>query len=263
VTLIEKKRNGFEVSYEVTTLSWKDDAYTVAGSGTSAKPPKAGIWIEPLKLPATADEKDVLLPRVFRLPAGQLVCRVNGADQSAMFLTVLRQVPELTHSGKIDMTATAEGKPGIYQRYHFDIDAYDRVLTKIGLNLVAKLVGVPLIRNPAFDSAVIYARDGGGGVYKYSPEHSLEFANCLGPPLPDRHVFALMPGPGPNGRHCLVFMARLYGGAMEAIRLAEFETPIPGLQRPIVVHVNYVNHRIERLTLEEHAVRLDEAGVRV
>ena len=41
------------------------------------------------------------------------------------------------------------------------------------------------------------------------------------------------------------------------------KTPIPGLERPILVHVDYVNHRIERLTLEEHAVRLDAAGVRV
>jgi hypothetical protein len=77
-----------------------------------------------------------------------------------MFLTLLRQVPELTDSGKTDMTAMTEGKPGIHQRYHFDMAAYDTVLTKIGLNLVAKLLGVPLIRNPAFDSAVTYARDG-------------------------------------------------------------------------------------------------------
>jgi hypothetical protein len=157
----------------------------------------------------------------------------------------------------------AAGTPGIHQRYRFDIAAYDRVLTKIGLNLVAELLGVPLIRDPAFDSAVAYARDGVGGVYKYSPEHTVEFANSLGPPLADRHVFALMDGPAPNGGHCLVFMARLYGGTMEGIRLAEFATPIPGLDRPILVHVDYVNHKIERLTLEEHAVRLDAAGVRV
>jgi hypothetical protein len=71
-----------------------------------------------------------------------------------------------------------------------------------------------------------------------------------------------MRGPGPNGRHCLVFMARLYGDPMEGIRLAEFEAPIPGLERPILVHVDYVNHKIERLTLQQHAERLVAAGVR-
>jgi hypothetical protein len=262
VTLIEKKRDGFEVSYELTTLSWQDDAYAVTGNSTSAKPPKAGIWIEPLTLPATI-EGSKLLPRLFGLPTAQLVCRVNGASVAVMLLTVLRLAPESTDSGKIDMTAMASGKPGIHQRYHFDMAAYDRVLTKIGLNLVAKLLGVPLIRNPAFDAAVTYARDAVGGIYKCRPEQAAALANVLGPPLAERHVLALMSDLGPDGRHRLIFMARLYGGPMEVIRLAEFDAPISGLERPILVHVDYVNHKIERLTLEEHAVRLDQAGVRV
>lgn len=263
VTLIEKKRTGFEVSYEVTALSWKDEAYAVARSNTSAKPPRIGIWIEPLVLPATVKEGGKFLPRIFRLPAGQLVCRVNDVVQAATFLSLLRQAPEVTDGGKIEMTAMASGKPGVHQRYQFDATAYDRVLTKIGLNLVAKLLGVPLMRDPAFDSAVGYARDGIGGVYKYPPGRTVEFANVLRPPLPDRHVLALMPGPGSNGGHSLIFMARLYSGPMEGIRLAEFQVPIPGLERPRLVHVDYVNHKIERLTLEQHALRLHEAGIRV
>ena len=50
---------------------------------------------------------------------------------------------------------------------------------------------------------------------------------------------------------------------MEGIRLAEFETPIPGLERPILVHIDYVNHKIEQLTLGQHAEHLVAAGVRV
>jgi hypothetical protein len=30
-------------------------------------------------------------------------------------------------------------------------------------------------------------------------------------------------------------------------------TPIPGLESPIIVHVDYVSNKIEQLTLEEHA----------
>ena len=61
---------------------------------------------------------------------------------------------------------------------------------------------------------------------------------------------------------------RLFPVALSVASLAEAldvdrrVAPIPGLERPILVHVDYVNHRIERLTLEEHAVRLDAAGVR-
>ena len=260
ITVIAKRPDGLEVAYDVTVLSWQDGVYTLGDTATNVRPPKAGIWIEPLTLPVTAEEGDILLPRIFRRSAGQLVCRVNDAGQAAMFVTVLRLTPELMDGGRIDGTAMGTAKPGFHQRYNFDIAAYDRVLTKIGLNLVAKLLGLPLIRDPAFDAAVAYARDGAGGVYKYPPARTVEFAHTLGPPLPDRHVFALMPGPAPNGGRCLVFMARLYGGPMEGIRLAEFRTPIQGLGSPILVHVDYVNHRIERLTLEQHVKRIAMAG---
>jgi hypothetical protein len=261
LTLIEKKRDGLEVGYEATSLAWKDNSYTATLTETTTKPPHAGIWIEPLAVPATAREGGKLLPRIFRVPAGQLVCRVKNVDQAALFLTTLRQAPELTDSGKIDMTTMTRGNPGIHQRYQFDIVAYDRVLTKIGLNLVAKLLGEAFVRNAAFDSAVAYARDGVGAVYKYPPEHMVEFLKAFGPPLPERHVFALTADPGLNGKHGLAFVARLYGGPIERIRLAEFDTPIPGLEHPILIHVDYVNHKIERLTLEDHAGRVDAAGV--
>lgn len=251
ITVIAKRRDGFEVAYDVTVLSWQDGVYTLGDTATNVRPPKAGIWIEPLTRPVTAEEGDILLPRIFRRSAGQLVCRVNDAGQAAMFVTVLRLTPELMDGGRIDATAMGTAKPGFHQQYNFDIAAYDRVLTKIGLNLVAKLLGLPLIRDPAFDAAVAYARDGAGGVYKYPPERTVEFANALGPP---------MPGPAPNGGHCLVFMARLYGGPMEGIRLAEFRAPIQGLESPILVHVDYVDHRIERLTLEQHTEWIAMAG---
>jgi hypothetical protein len=33
-----------------------------------------------------------------------------------------------------------------------DIAAYDRILMKVGLNLIANLFGLDLIRNPAFET---------------------------------------------------------------------------------------------------------------
>jgi hypothetical protein len=255
--LIEKTRNGFEVVYDVTPLSWKDGAYTLGDTATSSRPPAAGFWVEPLTRPATAQENDTIPPRIFQRITGQFVARVIGVKQAAIFLTVLRNAPELTDSTKVSAATTStQTQPGFHQNYVFDMAAYDRTLTKIGLNLVAKLLGLDLIRNPVFDASVAYARDGVGRVFKYSPENSVRFADTLGPALPDKHMLALLSGPGPNGGNSLVFIARLYGGPMEGIRLAEMETPIPGLDSPIIVHVDYVNHKIERLTLEEHALRV-------
>ena len=78
------------------------------------------------------------------------------------------------------------------------MSVHDRVLTKIGLNLVAKLLGLDLIRIPAFDAAVAYARAGNGAIYKLPPQASAEFTEMLGAPLPDRHNHGLLSVPRPN-----------------------------------------------------------------
>jgi hypothetical protein len=76
----------------------------------------------------------------------------------------------------------------------------------------------------------------------------------FGPALPDRHNLALMPIPRPDGGYALAFLARLYGSPAEVFLLAEFDGPMPGLSRPIVLLVDYVNHKIEQPTIEESAV---------
>jgi hypothetical protein len=65
-----------------------------------------------------------------------------------------------------------------------------------------------------------------------------------------------MSGRGPNGRYPLIFFARLYGGPVETIRLAEFDEPIPGLEQPILIHVNYVDQKVERFSVEEHVAKV-------
>ena len=100
----------------------------------TSRAPKAGIWIEPLIRPVTAQDGAPLLPRIFRRLAGQLICRVNVAEHAGLFLTVLRNAPKLMDASKVGSVGTTEGKPGFHQRYNMDMAAYDRALTKIGLN---------------------------------------------------------------------------------------------------------------------------------
>jgi hypothetical protein len=154
----------------------------------------------------------------------------------------------------VGAAGTAHDRPGFHQRYTIDMSAHDRVLTKIGLNVVAKLFGLDLIRKSEFDGAVTYAREGVGGVYKLPPETSAQLTDMLGAPIPDRHNLALLPVPRPSGGYGLAFMARLYGGPAEVFLLAEFEKPIAGLKRPIILLVDYINHKIEQPTIDESEV---------
>jgi hypothetical protein len=254
VTLIEKSREGFEVAYETTPLVWKDDVYALCDVATHARPPKTGIWIEKLIRPETVRDGEALLPRMFRRPAGQLVCRADAVEHAAFFLTVLRNAPELLDASNVGAAGTAHDRPGFHQRHIFDMSVHDRVLTKIALNLVAKLLGLDLIRSSAFDAAVAYAREGKGAICKLPPKASAELTEMLGAPLSDRHNLALLPRPRPNGGCGLAFMARLYGGPAEVFLLTEFEGPIAELKRPIVLLVDYVNHKIERPTIEESKI---------
>jgi hypothetical protein len=262
MSLVEKNREGFEVVYKVTALTWSDGEYFIDQPKTVSKPPTDAIWLEALTLPATVQDPLLLPPRIFQRRGGQIICRAAAVENAASVLTVLRNAPELLDTGNVDSLHPAAAQASFHQRYTFDLGAFDRVLTKIGINVVAKVLGVDVVRDAAFDDSVDYARDGTGGVRKYSAENSAKFADCLGPSISDRHVLALFSGPAPQGRHALIFMARLYGGPMEGVRLAEFAAPIPELENPIIIHVNYVNHKIERMSLEEHALRIvqDQSG---
>jgi hypothetical protein len=118
-------------------------------------------------------------------------------------------------------------------------------------SLPAKFLGLDLVRHPAFDAAVNFARFGEGGVVQGASEG----ADILGPAPRDRHVLAILPVPNADGCQMLVFAARLYGGRTELVRLAEFAGAVPGLVEPVYIHVDYVNHRIERLDSEAHLRR--------
>ncbi len=87
------------------------------------------------------------------------------------------------------------------------MSVHDRVLTKIRSNLVAKLLGLDLIRKPDFDAAETFAREGRGAVLKLPPETSVQLTDMLGPALPDRHNLSLLPIPRPNGGYGLALMA--------------------------------------------------------
>jgi hypothetical protein len=103
------------------------------------------------------------------------VCRAAAVEHAAFFLTALRNAPELLDASKLAAAGMAHDRPGLHQRYLIDMSVHDRVLTTIGLNLVAKLPGLDLIRKPAFDGAVLYARDGRAAVLKLPPEASAQF----------------------------------------------------------------------------------------
>lgn len=183
ITVIEKAREHSKVVYRVTPLRWEHDAYVIETTSVARKPPTDGIWFEPLTLPATAQQQGKLPSRIFQRPAGQLVCRVAKFEHVPIALTAIRTNPHALAAPTGPSPKAMPNLGGIHQQFVMDMAAYDRVLTKIGVNLCAKLFGPDFVRTSEFAKVKDYARTGKGGVYKHPPETSAAFSNLLGPPL--------------------------------------------------------------------------------
>lgn len=254
VYLIEKVREGHEVRYYATRLIWQHDAYVATSREGGSKPPRQGaIWFEPAERPVTTRDGFSLPPRIYQRAAGQLICRARERDHISILLTIVRQ-----NQATVIVPDQAQPKatyaPHLHQRMSVDLQAHDRVLVKIGINLCAYLFGADFVRNTAFDSAREYAKSGKGGVYKVPADKAARFQNAFGPELAHHHVLMLMPGPGKaHDKACVVLLSRFYGGPIGSTRLAQFDGPAPQLTEPVVVVVDYQAQTVSRMSLEAFA----------
>ncbi|MBI1391037.1 MAG: hypothetical protein GC154_21635 [bacterium] len=255
VTVIEKRREGFEVILRHTPLNWDGTNYSC---GVSFEQPTLAadfaVWLEPLGPPSTAKDQDAtpMTSRLFMRASKQLNARADAADDVATILTVLRCNP-LSQTSEGTMARTGEAH--IHQSLTIDMDVHFRVLTKIGINVCAKLFGPDFVRAPAFSVAEDYARLGTGNIRRNFIGKMTPYGSMFGPSMPDHHVLAISTTKTPNGGTALVFAAQLYGAELtQMVCLAESPINFDPALNTVLLHVDYVNHRIRQLTLEEHTV---------
>ncbi|MEA3063901.1 MAG: hypothetical protein QOJ27_329 [Sphingomonadales bacterium] len=252
LTICVKERDGPEVRFHLSPLTWQNNRYSVGEAAGQAKAPRDVIWLEPLELPAT-NPAATLTPRVFRRTNGPLVCRAGSVDDAARLLTFIRT----NHSDLIvpaGTPATSTVTPGIHFRQLMDAAAYDRVLTKIGINLCAHLFGPDAVRTAAFDAARDYARTGDGGVRRWPIEVAKASTDRF-PRLPNHHLMVVTVNPpsAEQAGHVAVLM-QFYGGPIEALIVAEGDTGIPDCPDPIFVVVDYEANVISKFSMEEFAI---------
>src|SRR5437868_12140504 len=185
ISIVEKRRDGIEVRFAETVLSWSDDQYQPGETMVRSTPADEAIWLEPLTRPAN-ETTSLLPPRVFRRSKGGLVCRADSIEQAARFLGCVRAnhatlvVPDATPARSFD-------RPSIHLNQVFDLTAYYRVLTKIGFNLSAYLFGAEVVRHSTFDRARHYAHSGVGAVKQWPPAIAAKQAKTY-PPLAHHHL---------------------------------------------------------------------------
>ena len=248
IEVIEKQSSGNKKIFLSMPLVWNGGVYVAGQQQQVPKAPNPCIWFEERVRPVTVDPTAILPSAVFRRPEGQIVCRVPKVRSVATLLSVLRLHSNVWQPSILPDTIEKLDEPDMHSRFTPDPEADRRVLTKIGINLCACLLGAALVRHPAFDSGVEYARMGQGKIEDV-PSHL-----SILPPLDGRnlHVFALLPETIASNRHSILFHAQIYGGPVICLRLAEFTEPSKDLLKPIVVLVDYDKHKIDTATEEQY-----------
>jgi hypothetical protein len=256
IEVIEKRLSGNKTIFFSMPLVWNGGVYVAGQQQQVPKVPKPCIWFEERVRPVTVDPTAILPSAVFQRPEGQIVCRVPEVKSVATLLSLLRLNPNVRQPSMLLEKIEKVDEPDIHSRFAPDPKADRRVLTKIGVNLCALLLGAALVRHPAFDNAVEYARTGQGKI-EDAPSRLSRLPLLDGR---DLHVFALLPETIASNRHSILFHAQIYGGPVICLRLAGFTKPQKDLLKPIVVLVDYQKHRIETTTEEQYEAMVSGPG---
>lgn len=251
LTICEKIREGLEIHFQLTPLTWDGERYLAGTAAGETKAPRDAIWLEPLERPAT-EPVGLLTPRAFRRAKGPMVCRAGSVEDAARLLGFIRT----NHSALVVPAGTkvkVTENPGIHLRQSMDGIAYNRVVTKIAFNLCAHLLGAEAVRAPAFDAARDYARLGTGRSRQLPDDVAKKLAD-LYPRLPHHHLMILKGYPPAQGRagHLTVFM-QFYGGPFHGVVVAEATAGVPIMPDETYVVVDYEANEISRFTPDDFA----------
>lgn len=252
--LVEKIKNGFEVGYKATRLTWDDQKceFSAGAAELLAKPPgKNAVWVERLLMPPSVTAGLRLTPRIYRRSQGELVCGLVDIDEAARFLSYLRN-----NEGAVSIpdgaALTAIPTSDVHLSLQIRVDVHDRVLTKIGINLIAKIFGLNFVRRPEFTSAKEYVRNGIGNILKISIDKHPMNDRLKSTDLPGVHTLILSGARSQNDQTRLLTMCvSLYSGPFESFALAELPKDLPELAEPVVILVSYNENRIERFSMSE------------
>lgn len=242
VQTVKKQKQKDSVVFIVTTLSWSEGSYKPSAIEHLSQPPSNGIWIEGLATsftPATA--------RLFLRTAGQIVLRAeSAADHSVEWLTFAKtHLPTLSQKN-MPASSTIE-QPSMHIGMSVDLNAYSRVLAKIGMNFAIHAYGDQYCRHPAFDDIKVRILSGNESVpMGIDGKHGANFSEIFSTIGTDNHhVLMLLAHDHGSGRHSVLFVVRIFGRAAHVIRLADQDAPVPPIDGPIFMTVDYANHVIE------------------
>jgi len=224
-----------------TNLKWEPDGYHEESSGIVDKNPEVYVWR--VAMESTTESAITSQARLYKRPNGQIELRVANDIGLAQALTLFRKSLHQVDFTTIELHDIS--KPLVKLELSFRIDVTERVLAKIGINILAYLLGSEYVCHPKFQSIKTAIRTGTPQIRSFPPEGTSPFATLFSGLPSTSHGFLLAGLLDSEDTCAIVLVARLHGSQIEALTLGQ-GLPIPKINLPIFFTVDYLNHRIDK-----------------
>jgi len=242
IELVDKTSQAGRTAYIVYKMRWNTDRYQQISRRTETRAPRNGVWfasLDPVRQFITGGYR--LTPRVFRHSSGSITCRAGNIDAAGIALGILRvALPRHTVRGDEQKNAFL---PLIKQSYSFDMEAFIRVLAKIGLNVIAHTSGLETFRASNFDQARRFVLTGDDPL-PFDLKSRQRFPVALEKLSSKRHLIGIRVS-RILGAEEISAIFRLYGGPVHKVVLAPRSRRITAAQ-PVWLSVDYATHKIEQ-----------------
>lgn len=235
--------------FEVYTTIRSGNTFTLSGHPERlAKPPVDAIWLEE---PRGQDERAPRpLANIFRPQRGGTALRLEGMtlETALGFYRLVTQQIALTNMVESEIV-----NPLVSVSMTVRVGVMERVIAKVGLNLLAYYLGADYLRHSAFATTK-------QAILKGSPLLNLvnvdnqQVAAILDCAPVNHHCFVLSAITIPMGEYTLIMISKLYG----LCTLISLGSGMPPADRelPLIVTADYINHKVRLWSLTEFAEQM-------
>ncbi|KPC48224.1 HNH endonuclease domain protein [Pseudomonas amygdali pv. morsprunorum] len=254
VICIRKRGPEHELRYEAITMLRSGKIFTqVDGQSFQAKPPQECIWLE--RHDQTRTKGSTPAATIFQNLNKSIVLKTSSATIEDALNFFAHAVEQFSFNTQV--TRDIEG-PIVSVGMTVTVGVVERVMAKIGMNLLAYYLGRDYVTDPGFRQIKDSILTGKPSVHSDVVEDDAIKAMLDGAP-DNHHVFLLFQLSQPGDRAAIIMVVKLYGAAYFT-RLA-WDVPKPHLPLPVFFLVDYLNHKVEQRSLVEYSEYLVEKGV--
>lgn len=246
IICIRKRGPEHELRYEAITMLRSDKTFTrQVESSFRAKPPRGGLWLERYD---NADAGKVIpAATIFQNLTGSIVLKTSSATVEDALNFFARAVEQFSFDAQV--TRDVEG-PIVSVGMTVTVGMMERVIAKIGMNLLAYYMGRDYVTDPGFRQIKDSILTGTPHVVSDIVDNARIKAILNAAPA-NHHVLYLKTTSQAGDRVTISMIAHLYGAPVW-ICLA-WNVPKPHLPFPVFFLVDYINHKVKQQSEAEYA----------